>query len=396
MSLSQAITEAVLPDTSKISGQEARSIKFEISAQDARSIAIGYLNYAIKALKTLCSGKLQKFDALAGDTACQKRALIICKLFEDSKKDEFKNVLSLCSQIQNLDIIAMEDSLLRSKNEKQAFVKKIISEDLELDINMRVAISAYILTKTRGTQDKSTTDATKLKYFPDSLKEGICFQLKHSLSKDSVTLIQAIAKDLFSKNLINKTELGLVQGNHVREYARIYRTPLSYNMHVIIQEIKRIQLPILLMTQEGHCLINKGNENGAVFLIQGEVTSGSNLDIICSQIEEEILTACAHHPQYPKENGEEPGIDFFKGTERENFLEKILAESRSKNLSIQDATQNILSRTPKKDKFLWGNGQIPDQVAASFAALKQRQEKQMRLNIKHIYPSTLQEALGGK
>lgn len=310
----------------------------DVSDNDRATITNVYLTFAIKAIEKLEQGALQEFDALCGDTACQKRAIVIAELYNASAAQNHSRVQALkeaCQQALDQGVDQAAENIL---------------DKIQISLEEQIMVSSHILTLTRDKSNRSITNAKNLESTMDfDVVDSFVFKLKESISTLSVAKTQKIAAEL-PLNELNQALKGLLGKHNVlsKDGGRTMFTPCTFNNLAILQRMReRKEIAILsvkhLPSRRVKKIVLQGDpengfvkvqvdlvKNSAAVIFEGIATDATRtIDAITYQLFKEpdkierypgsrfmeiVLANASMHPQYWREkNGKkEPEIPYFE------------------------------------------------------------------------------------
>lgn len=346
--LSQAIINNCLPlgDIKEIKSLSERR-------EEITQIAKGYLELSCEALEQFTKGHLKKFDALAGDTACQKRALALAEIYEESLKQSHLRLQRLHDvlkeELKNIDISKISDPSL----EGEPLLKQILSSSIALNAEDQILINSYILTLTRDCTDRSKTQMANIANKVNSIfLDKIGFKLKESLVNLSVKRVQQQTAELkFADDNMHHSLKNLLGDKNIVAQANLRCTPFTFNVLAILERMRQTEKLTILSLQHRPSgktikILLKGHpEKGFVSIkpelhldraavvfdgvsdddtkdpeqLLQDLLGGSDtlLRYPHSRFMEIILANAAHHPQYTDKTKQ---IPFFHKDEEKNVM----------------------------------------------------------------------------
>lgn len=224
------------------------------------------LNLAMKALKALKKGRLQKFDGLVGENSCQIRAVMVADIFQ-----QLKGSSTLDGYVQQVNgFLASVSKILKNNFERQSFQELLKKEKLELELPqwLFAATLAYQLciTKTsdlgfikeNGVIIRSSNEKTDFSLFTQKLENCPALSKKFlksidqlartTLSRLSVQYVQYAFTSIVNINSLNEEEICLNQLIHaVKDDGNGRSTiPCFAFMDVLLRYARVKKVPIFL------------------------------------------------------------------------------------------------------------------------------------------------------
>jgi hypothetical protein len=366
------------------------------------------LNASLKANKALQKGKLERFDSLVGENACEIRALQIASISSDNLID----INKLNNQIIKVKTI-IENELSGKKLDhlmKKGVTLKSVLENEKLDIELTkeelFIIESYLLSEMRVKDLNASTitlcrsavaDTKQLKKFnkdvSSSFTDSLVNKARKSLSANSVEFVRETADALFDQHLVKMTS----EQYTYRHNTCWPCTPMFWTYKVILQEALQKNIPLLIhakflkenstdknktteyeiMDQE--CLyfersIRSANNqmeyveiqpddktlNKAVFVVQGAVVPNNSATFCKSEwktaiksvpVGSVILAGAADHRQYPDSN-QDSVIEALNDKEFNDFKESAAKDGFSLENPTLFFIQHVYATTANRIPLL--------------------------------------------
>ena len=313
---------------------------------------------ACEAFENFEKGNLKKFDALAGDTACQKRAHALSEMYEASRAQSHQRLNSLRELIfkamHNIDKAAFSDSPL----EVEALLKQLLPSSIVLTSDDQILINSYILHLTRDHHNSMKTNCANLAAKINSqFLEKIVFKLKESLVNFSVKRIQNVTSELtLLETKVHSALKNLMSDKNIISHSNLRCTPFTFNVLAILERMRQKgEVAILSLSHEPSGKITKivlqgdpqkgfipidaeTHKDKAAIVFEGISKDTSRTieqiskdllgdsDIIPrypqSRFMEVILANAAKHPQYTDKSKD---IPFFKKEDKAPLKERQCA-----------------------------------------------------------------------
>lgn len=379
--------------------------------------AKGYLQLGLKGLNYFLEGRLAKLDALVGDNACQKRAIMMVNYHEQSQLEEHQSLKAALKTVETALELLQKAPPSESKGR---VILKTMLEGQTLDKKFNTIVLTYILYKTRSKNNRQATDHKKLASMPEKYRENITFRLKEQLSKHSLDYLKSL-------ECKNKTLVKLIDKDTTDTPIRM--TPCYFNLKLILKAVEQQGRPLALRFNHGekaqmvYFEIIEGkyarrdalsDEKRAVFVIEGssDHPHAEAVSVLFEKsgipsrkvLKELLLSNAAHHPPYTanmiikmKEIKEVPAFDKPYLLHLEGLHEEKKAQPEK---SYEDLVEEKIAKLGDKTskacvRQMYGSNPhlTLDKVMREYEkyiGLKKAGAEKNLLNlfhIKHIYPA---------
>lgn len=291
---------------------------------------------ALDALSAFKKRDMRFFDPIAGDCACQIRALFFSSLINDPETD---NYISHFKSIFEEHLFFIDDTLKKFPIDKQFSLQEYLSQlgiNLEIPEDITVIVLSYIISLIKAAETYISEDGIlsyrtqtriSIPEYPLLKRKFIDQIIKHAqqiLTKLSVRYIQEL-NTIDDKNNKNFLDNCFIRYDHLDRSL----LPCYFQTEVVVNQLIRSRTPIVLKLDmfirhetnsyhEFEMIFNyskedfdkensaERNEKKGVFVISAKSV---NKNPICPNklqaelqkhdIKDLILSAVAAHPQYP-------------------------------------------------------------------------------------------------